>query len=423
MASVLGHVAQRVGPRTALPVAGRFRRELPDATIAHPLSLVQQHGLEAVRRTPITEKFQNGNHPPTIVQLEEMTESNSARTRGIVDGLGGLSPEERYENAAAALGRQATVPLCPFQAERPPCSKAGGVCSIQQYQEADEGKLGEPSESPVIVCPSRFEEGDLLLRWLGEIVGFSWNETLFAREVAFMEFKHWEAGVARSAGDGVVRPGDTGGVLLPMTTEFESALNHPAEPTFPDKIRRPDWLIERKAPDATASKVPTLRRWGSKLAVAVDRRFFDELGGPSNNPSHDLDDGDIIWLVPELLEGGSGDFILSRGHWEVLTLEESSKKPWPPTPCPGLVRGVLVREAQKAAPALEFGRTLLCERGCAFACVVRDHDLRIELRLPCPRQSRTAARPRASTRVRRAVRSRQSLPPTRERSAAALRAS
>ncbi len=273
-----------------------------------------------------------------------MTESNSARIRfGIGEwyGLGflGLSPEERYENAAAALGRQATVPLCPFQAERPPCSKAGGVCSIQQYEEADEGKLGDPSGSPVIVCPSRFEEGDLLLRWLGEIVGFAWNETLFAREVAFMQSSSTgkPAGkidlvVARSASDGLRWYGleiqavyFSGGA---MTTEFESALNHPADPTFPDKIRRPDWRsssAKRLMPQLQV-KVPTLRRWGSKLAIAVDRRFFDELGGPSNNPSHDLDDGDIVWLVPELLTDGSDNFTLSRGHWEVLTLEESNKK-------------------------------------------------------------------------------------------------
>ncbi len=73
-------------------------------------------------------------------------------------------------------------------------------------------------------------------------------------------------------------------------------------------------------------KVPTLRRWGSKLAVSVDRPFFDSIGGPSASPSQDLNDGDIIWLIPELKREDGGSFRLSRGHWEVLTLEDTTRK-------------------------------------------------------------------------------------------------
>lgn len=62
------------------------------------------------------------------------------------------------------------------------------------------------------------------------------------------------------------------------------------------------------------------------MAVAVDRPFFDAIGGPSSSPSQDLGDGDILWLVPELIRAGNEGFVLTRGHWEVLTLEESSQK-------------------------------------------------------------------------------------------------
>lgn len=64
-------------------------------------------------------------------------------------------------------------------------------------------------------------------------------------------------------------------------------------------------------------KGPTLRRWHSKIAVAVDRPFFASLGGPSIQPSQDLDTGDVVWLVPELRDGQ-----LVRGHWEVLILRK-----------------------------------------------------------------------------------------------------
>ena len=69
-------------------------------------------------------------------------------------------------------------------------------------------------------------------------------------------------------------------------------------------------------------KVPTLRRWATKLAVAVDVPFFEAIGGPSNCPSKDLNDGDIIWLVPRV----SDAYQLEAVHWEVLSLEDSSKK-------------------------------------------------------------------------------------------------
>jgi len=69
-------------------------------------------------------------------------------------------------------------------------------------------------------------------------------------------------------------------------------------------------------------KGPTLRRWGTKLAVAVDRPFFEAIGGSSSSPSQDLNDGDIIWLVPQITD----DYRLIKYHWEVLSLEESSDK-------------------------------------------------------------------------------------------------
>lgn len=79
--------------------------------------------------------------------------------------------------------------------------------------------------------------------------------------------------------------------------------------------------LEHGTPQLVA-KAPLLRQWGTKLAVAVDRPFFEAIGGPSPAPSQDLNDGDIIWLVPRIDPG----FRLIEHHWEVLPLEESSKK-------------------------------------------------------------------------------------------------
>lgn len=253
--------------------------------------------------------------------------------------LPALSATERRQLAQGALNRNERQPPCPFQPEHPPCAKAGGVCSLQRYREGPGARLGTPIEQPVIVCPRRFEQDHLLVRWLSEIVDFTPGEARLAREVPFMR----SASTGRPAGmiDLVVARTTAGNLTWygleiqavyfsgrGMRSEFEALLAQPETPLFPNAIRRPDWRsssAKRLMPQLQI-KVPTLRRWGSKLAVAVDRSFFDAIGGPSAAPSHDLDDGDIIWLVPELAPKPEGGYQLTRGHWEVLTLEASSNK-------------------------------------------------------------------------------------------------
>ena len=249
-----------------------------------------------------------------------------------------LSPARRSEFASLALGDTRSQPPCPFQEGNPPCSKSGGVCSIQRYAD-DDGRIGSPDGPPVSTCPRRFEESQLLVHWLAEIAGFDGGEAMVAREVPFMQSTE----TAKPAGKiDLVVARDTGGSLqwygleiqavyfsgLGMRSQFEALRGdrHP-RPPFPNAQRRPDWRsssAKRLMPQLQV-KVPTIRRWGSKTAVAVDRPFFDAIGGPSPFFSRDLGDGDIVWLVPEIARTEEG-FALARGHWEVLTLEASGEK-------------------------------------------------------------------------------------------------
>jgi len=244
--------------------------------------------------------------------------------------------------AEKALGEDTEVPPCPFQTNRPPCRKRGGVCSLVRYRKDQRGRIGVSEGSPVIVCPARFEEGQLLVRWLAEIVGFYPSDTRLAREVPFME----STSTGKPAGkiDLVVAKFSKRDIKWfglevqavyfsgrGMRSEFLALrdwIDSPAPPPFPGATRRPDWRsssAKRLMPQLQI-KVPTLRRWGSKVAVAVDQPFFESMGGPSPKPSHDLNDGDIVWMVPELLPTGRGGYMLSKGHWEVLTLEESRRR-------------------------------------------------------------------------------------------------
>lgn len=232
-----------------------------------------------------------------------------------------MSAARRQSLARAALGREEPPP-CPFQGGRPRCGKRGGVCSIRA------GKA-----RPVITCPHRFEENDLIPRWLGEIVGF--DDVFVAREVPFMR----SPATGRAAGRiDLVVAGDAAAAAWfgleiqavyfsghGMQADFEMLLDHAgASPPPPTAIRRPDWRsssAKRLMPQLQV-KAPTLRRWGTKLAVAVDMPFFEAIGGPNDPPIRDLDEGDIIWLVPCVTD----DFRLAAHHWEVLSLEASNDK-------------------------------------------------------------------------------------------------
>lgn len=232
-----------------------------------------------------------------------------------------LAVADRQAMARAALMEEEPL-RCPFQNGQPVCGKRGGVCSI---------RAGDAP--PVITCPARFGESDLLPKWLARIAGFT--EVFLATEVPFMR----SPSTGRAAGrvDLVIAKDTEASAWFGlevqavyfsgkgMSADFErlrdSTATTPPEPTA---RRRPDWRsssAKRLMPQLQI-KGPTLRRWGTKLAVAVDAPFFDAIGGPSAEPSQDLNDGDIIWLVPRITD----DYQLAAHHWEVLSLEASCDK-------------------------------------------------------------------------------------------------
>ncbi len=228
---------------------------------------------------------------------------------------------------------------CPFKYNRGVCSKKGGVCSIQQYEATDSRRIGTATSGPAVTCPQRFEEGNVLLKWLADIMSFDLGRVLIAREVPFMKSES----TGRPAGkiDWVLAQENRGSLRWcaleiqavyfsgkGMASDFMALQNDSnSAPPFPSQVRRPDWRsssAKRLMPQLQV-KVPTLRRWGAKMAVAVDEQFFRAIGGQSEHPSQDLDNGDIVWMVPHLAQDGNS-FGLRRGTWEVLTLEQSSEK-------------------------------------------------------------------------------------------------
>ena len=188
----------------------------------------------------------------------------------------------------------------------------------------------------MITCPRRFDADDLLHllpRWLARIVGYP--DIFLASEVPFMRSP--DTGRAAGRIDVVVaRDGDASewlGLEVQavyfsgggMAADFELLRrNTDAIPPPPAKRRRPDWRsssAKRLMPQLEV-KIPLLRQWGKKLAVAVDRPYIEAIGGPSPTPSHDLNNGDIVSFIPHV----APDYRLAEFHWEVSPLEASSKK-------------------------------------------------------------------------------------------------
>ena len=252
-----------------------------------------------------------------------------------------VEPDLRSEFAHHAQNKVSDrTPVCPFQPDQPPCSKKGGVCSIQRYTRTDHGHIGVPVDDPVITCPRRFEQESLIVRWLAEIAEFPATEISVAREIPFMVRRDNQkpAGkidrVVAHEGNGRL---DWHGLEIQavyfsgpaMASEFTALQNTTSDrPPYPTGRRRPDWRsssAKRLMPQLRV-EVPTLRQWGKKMAVAVDKPFFASIGGPSSTPHQDINDGDIIWLVTRLEHGPSGGLRLRRHHWEVLTLEASEDK-------------------------------------------------------------------------------------------------
>ena len=251
-----------------------------------------------------------------------------------------MVPSRRQELAGVALGEAERLPVCPFQRGNVTCSKKGGVCSIQRYGMVSETRLmdriAKREGMPVITCPRRFEQNDLIPKWLAEIVDFP--DPFLAREVPFMRSTSTQKSAGRidlvlANSKKLDRSSQWFGLEIQavyfsgpsMTADFSLLRTDNGRlPPATTAVRRPDWRsssAKRLMPQLQV-KAPTLRRWLTKLAVAVDLPFFEAIGGKSAKPSQDINDGDIMWLIPRISE----QYQLEAVHWEVLSLEDSSKK-------------------------------------------------------------------------------------------------
>lgn len=277
--------------------------------------------------------------------------------------VGTINPREftRLEDLRNKLIKQQAEELpCPFRTDspHPTCTKPGGVCSIRIFNEensvvapmaGDRGRLRA-------LCPWRFHQDGIAFDKIGERLLEDPNPTR-AGEVGFLE----------STGNLDSAPGEDVGridmILLKsnaaleasmdwvavevqavyfsgkrMSIEFEHLLKTEGKLSMSREKRRPDYRssgVKRLMPQLL-TKVPTLRRWGKKMAVVVDAPFFQSMG--TMERVKDVSNADIVWFLVDFVE----DPIAGRFRLEVVeeiftTLESATL---------GLTGGIPVSQGQ-----------------------------------------------------------------------------
>ena len=234
-----------------------------------------------------------------------------------------LTTDERQFFSAEALKKMGPdTPPCPFVGDgTSPCTKQGGICSLRLYHLTDEG-TGEAI--PVhgtdgdfrTLCPNRFKQANAIYAEIGKLLVGS-DRPLIVAEVRFLQrMTADDEGASESEDVGnidivLVNPDleklqwcalETQAVYfsgpgMPGLIRYIQSYNGPGLP-FPEQTRRPDYRSSgpKRLMPQLQIKVPTLRRWGKKMAVVVDDAWFRHNVIDVTTVA-DLSNCDIAWFV------------------------------------------------------------------------------------------------------------------------------
>ncbi|WP_334189408.1 NotI family restriction endonuclease [Noviherbaspirillum sp.] len=246
--------------------------------------------------------------------------------------------------------------ICPFKSTetvRALCNKPGGVCSLRLYRRSADGIISpvpieEEQGGLRATCPNRFHESHKAFKWVGETI-LGQPSPDIAVEVGFLES---EQTVDSDEGADVGRldmilvdtskPRDhpmmwaaleiqavyfSGKGMAKEFSEIEQDIDQGGSGIiWPTEVRRPDYRSSgpKRLMPQLQIKVPTLRRWGKKMAVVVDRSFYKSIG--TMETVSELSNADIAWFVLDFeLVPGENRFKIKPAPVYFTTLEESVK--------------------------------------------------------------------------------------------------
>ncbi len=259
-----------------------------------------------------------------------------------------LSTKERRQFADIQLlpVNQRPPQPCPFlsnSGRTTNCWKVGGVCSLRKYVRSEPGgEVSVATEEGTIrtTCPSRFEEDGTIYRWIGgEILSdpaaLPIGQINFLKRVPLIGANDEQSSDREEVGriDNVLIVPDSSPLQWVaveiqavyfsgdrMSREFEGIRSYKGQGLpFPAGRRRPDYRSSgpKRLMPQLQIKVPTLSRWGKRMAVVVDEDFFKAMG--KMNTVDELSNCDVAWFVVKY----DDNLKLVAGGIHLTTLQES----------------------------------------------------------------------------------------------------
>lgn len=293
-----------------------------------------------------------------------------------------LSAKQRRQFSKIALHQtKANAPPCPFKPGQQNCTKKGGICSLRLYEPKENGEataLVGPEGDLRATCPHRFKQDNTVYSSIGEAI-LGTTQPVVIGEVRFLQRQVEVEKISgepvqedtdKETGAGKEDVGNIDNVLVdPENRQNWCALEIQAvyfsgkgmgdlfrhieafsgALPFPDKARRPDYRSSgpKRLMPQLQIKVPTLRRWGKKMAVVVDAAWFRANVIGVETVSH-LSNCDIAWFIvrfnestdpakiqidkPELqtleraVEGLTGGYPVTLPEFEAKMTEKAQRK-------------------------------------------------------------------------------------------------
>jgi Restriction endonuclease NotI len=109
-----------------------------------------------------------------------------------------------------------------------------------------------------------------------------------------------------------------------MNIEFRHLAETGGAISMAQEGRRPDYRSSgpKRLMPQLQIKVPTLRRWGKKMAIVVDVPFFQSMGAMQSVPH--VSNADIVWFLVDFVDQeGAGEKVLTVVREVYTTLESS----------------------------------------------------------------------------------------------------
>ncbi len=213
------------------------------------------------------------------------------------------------------------------------CTKKGGICSLRLYEPSGDGAcepVGPDAGKLRVVCPNRFKQNGTIYSTVASTM-IGTNTPSIVPEVRFLRRQRQRPTEETSEIDATADAkfedvGNIDIVLVNAETErldwcaleiqavyfsgekMKLLFTHirdyagPGLP-FPDRIRRPDYRSSgpKRLMPQLQIKVPTLRRWGKKMAVIVDLPWF-QTNIVAVDTVTDISNADIAWFLVDFDE-------------------------------------------------------------------------------------------------------------------------